>query len=165
MYKWYTLWYFSRICRFLVYLSDLCVSNNTAIPATQELIYKSVLESSSNSDLLIKTRYSVRDFTLSSCWELGKNWGVQTSYSITLYHFLLYVLLGKHDETLNRQEAKARTGNEMECPHSLIFRVIDDVVHVEWCTDHGTVQKSQHELAEGVKRGDKQDVEIMNFYR
>ncbi len=46
-----------------------------------------------------------------------------------------------------------------------MFRVIDDVVHVEWCTDNGTVQKSQHELADGCKRGDRKDVEIMNFYR
>ena len=44
-------------------------------------------------------------------------------------------------------------------------RVIDDVVHVEWCTENGTMQKSQHELANGFNCGNREDVEIMNFYR
>ena len=46
-----------------------------------------------------------------------------------------------------------------------LFRIVDDVVYVEWVSNNETRRKSQHDLAKDVMRSSREDVEIMNFYR
>uniref|UniRef100_A0A4W3J078 Inositol 1,4,5-trisphosphate receptor n=1 Tax=Callorhinchus milii TaxID=7868 RepID=A0A4W3J078_CALMI len=109
----------NREPRFLDYLSDLCVSNNTAIPVTQELICKAVLNPA-NGDILIETKL---------------------------------VLSRVEFEVENGGESRLEVGE-------------DEEVWLFWndgCKELRS--KSIRELAQDAKEGQKEDQEVLSYYR
>ncbi|XP_058465064.1 inositol 1,4,5-trisphosphate receptor isoform X4 [Malaya genurostris] len=137
--------------RFLDYLSDLCVSNKKAIAVTQELICKSVL-SAKNADILIETFLREVD---------DDRLGYLTDLERGNHQFTEIREVDESPENeLERDKSTSRT--PAASPRKLDDKKRYEVV-LMW--QNRTQSKSMSRLAQGLKIGRTNDINILDYYR
>lgn len=134
------------VCRFLDYLSDLCVSMQKSIPVTQELICNAVLDPT-NADILIETKLALNFQSCSSC---------QSQYKESKGKSVSFTRL-----VLSRFEIESASNGE-----SPVEAEDEEEVWLFWKENCKEIRsKSIRELAQDAKEGQKEDVEVVSYYR
>lgn len=134
------------VCRFLDYLSDLCVSMQKSIPVTQELICNAVLDPT-NADILIETKLALN---FPSCCSRQCPHKESRSKSVS---FIRLVLSRFEIESASNGESPVEAEDEEE-------------VWLFWKDNCKEIRsKSIRELAQDAKEGQKEDVEVVSYYR
>lgn len=134
------------VCRFLDYLSDLCVSMQKSIPVTQELICNAVLDPT-NADILIETKLA---HTFHICRSCQSQYEESNGKSVS---FTRLVLSRFEIESASNGESPVEAEDEEE-------------VWLFWKDNCKEIRsKSIRELAQDAKEGQKEDVEVVSYYR
>lgn len=136
------------ILRFLDYLSDLCVSMHKSIPVTQELICNAVLDPA-NADILIETKLAPR-VLFPTDWNFCRT---STNYFVFCLPLTRLVLSRFEIEAISNGESPLEAEDEEE-------------VWLFWKENCKEIRsKSVRELAQDAKEGQKEDLEVVSYYR